>query len=85
MSKYTFKKLGLTRELAKQILESKPIFNDEVYWSREIKLYYAKGPRRNALVYCKETDRWRTATRHNCELDDLLRYPSLYVIANLRK
>lgn len=85
MSKYTFKKLGLTRELAKQILESKPIFNDEVYWSREIKLYYAKGPRRNALVYCKETDRWRTATRHNCELDDLLRYLSLYVIANLRK
>ncbi|EXB03272.1 TPA: hypothetical protein VAM27_003007 [Acinetobacter baumannii] len=85
MSKYTYKRLNLTPELAKVILENKPTGEGEIYWNREINVYYTKGPRRNALVYCKENDTWRTSVRYNHEIEELVRYIPLSIIANLKK
>ncbi|WP_336040667.1 hypothetical protein [Acinetobacter calcoaceticus] len=85
MSKYTYKRLNLTPEQAKEILENKPTGEGEIYWNREINIYYTKGPRRNALVYCNEINTWRTAVRYNDEIEDLVRYIPLSIIANLKK
>ncbi|MCU4334773.1 hypothetical protein [Acinetobacter pittii] len=85
MSKYTYKRLNLTPDQAEVILKNKPNGEGEIYWNREINLYYTKGPRRNAQVYCKDIDKWRTATRYNHEIEELVRYIPLSIIANLKK
>lgn len=85
MSKYTYKRFNLTPEQAKEILDNKPAGEGEIYWNREINLYFTKGPRRNALIYCKDIDAWRTSTRYNHEVEELVRYIPLSLMCNLKK
>lgn len=66
------KSLGISLAMAKKAIEAKPAGEQEMYFMPEMSLYYSapSDKRKNALVFCRATDDWRTSARYHSELSN---------------
>lgn len=84
MSKLIKKKLEkYTNEQIAEAINNAPDCIGDVYWHYEINLYYTRGRRRNALVFCADISDWRTSTRYNEELANLDIFVPVQELASL--
>lgn len=85
MSKQKLLRLGLSVEKAKDALNNKPGMPspEPLFYGRDTGLFYVKGSRRNAQVYCTDASQFRTSAHYNDELTEAKGFIPLATIEKL--